>query len=198
MKAVFERIWRLALLYQDKRDDKGHAKTVLNFALRLVKKEKADENVVIPAAILHDIGWSQLPKEERLSIFVKETTMKVATSLRIKHEASGVKMTRNILEGVKYDSGLTEEILEIVSRHDTRVGFISKNEGVVRDADKLWRFSKTGFWVDVKRSGVNPECLRQKLKAQIDEKNFFYSETAKGLAIQELEKRRKEFKIQCV
>jgi len=40
---------------------------------------------------------------------------------------------------------LVPEILEIISHTDTRKGFISKNEGLVRDADKLWRTSQRGF-----------------------------------------------------
>jgi HD superfamily phosphodiesterase len=193
MKAIFEEIWELALPYQDKRYDKGHAKIVLGFALKLVKTERVDENVVIPAAILHDVGWVQLPKKERLSIFAKKTGDAKIASTRRKHEAAGVKLARKILEKVSYEREDVGEILEIISRHDTRIGFISKNDGAVRDADKLWRFSKIGFWADVRRYGEDPERLRQKLKVRIGEKNFFYSETAKEMAMQELEKRRKEF-----
>ena len=63
MKEIFEKIWELALPYQDKRDDSGHAATSLKYALQLVELENGDEDVIIPAIILHDVGWSQLVKE---------------------------------------------------------------------------------------------------------------------------------------
>jgi len=195
MKAIFRKIWETALPYQDKRDDKGHAKIVLDFALEFVKKEKADENVVIPAAILHDLGWSTLPKKESLSIFRESTAEEKIVGAIRKHEIAGVKLAGQILKRVGYPPGMVEEVLEIVSQHDTRVGFISKNEGVVRDADKLWRFSRTGYGIDVKRSGDVPAHLYLKMKAQIEEKGFFYSERAKKLARLELEKRKEEFGI---
>lgn len=192
MKEIYSSIWKLALPYQDKRGDEGHAETVLNYAIELVKSEGADEEIVIPAAILHDIGWSKLPKEERLGIFGK-IKKEDKQYLQKKHEITGVDLAKNILEQVNYDTPSTEEILEIISGHDTRAGFISKNEGVVRDADKLWRFSKKGFWVDVIRGSYTPNAHYKKLKDNVKEKDFFYSETAKNIAKFELEKRKNEF-----
>ena len=60
---VHKKIWELAFPYQDKRNDEGHAECVVSYAQKLLLAEKADSNVVIPAAILHDIGWSQLSAE---------------------------------------------------------------------------------------------------------------------------------------
>ena len=62
MEEIFQKIWDLAEEYQDKRDDEGHAKTVLEYAIKLLEILPANEKIVIPAAILHDIGWSQLSK----------------------------------------------------------------------------------------------------------------------------------------
>jgi len=193
MKQIYEKIWNLALPYQDKRDDDEHAETVLHFALELLKHEKGDESVIIPAAILHDIGWSPLPKKERMFIFGK-VSHRDKIKMQKKHEEIGTKMAREILEKVNYDSKLINEILEIISQHDTRQGFISKNEGIMRDADKLWRFSKTGFCTDLKRRDYSPSEWREFLAKQIDSPNYFYSETGKKIARRELEKRKEEFK----
>jgi putative nucleotidyltransferase with HDIG domain len=192
MKEIFKKIWELALPYQDKRDDEGHARTVLYYAFKLIKLENVDENIVIPAAILHDIGWSQLAKEKRLSIFGKKISKKDIIKIQKKHEKIGVKLAREILERVNYNPDLITEISEIISQHDTRKGFISKNEGIVRDADKLWRFSKKGFRADVKRFKVAPEHSYKRLKTEINLPNFLYSGNSKNIARQELEKRKKE------
>lgn len=193
MKEIFEKIWELALPYQDRRNDKGHAQTVLDYAFELLKIENADEDIVIPAVILHDIGWSQLPKEERLSIFGDRLKKEDKIKVQKKHEEFGVKLAKEILGQVNYNKNLIDEILEIISGHDTREGFISKNEGVMRDADKLWRFSKKGFWIDIKRNNFTPEYLYERLKLKIDSPNFFYFETAKKIAREEEEKRKQEF-----
>ena len=72
MKEIFNKIWELSLHYQDKRDDFGHAETSLKYATELVTLENGNEDVVIPAVILHDVGWSQLPKERCLIIFDRD------------------------------------------------------------------------------------------------------------------------------
>ena len=53
MKEVFNKIWELALPYQDKRDDPGHAEVALRYATELVNLEKGNEDVVIPAMVYY-------------------------------------------------------------------------------------------------------------------------------------------------
>jgi hypothetical protein len=53
MKEIFEKIWETALPYQDQRNDDGHARTTLKYAKKLVKLEDGNEDIVIPAIILH-------------------------------------------------------------------------------------------------------------------------------------------------
>ncbi len=193
IKEKFNQIWDLALSYQDKRDDEGHAESVLQFVSKLTELEKADEDIAVPAAILHDIGWSKVPKEEAMKNFGNKIGNNTKIELQKKHEEIGVEMAREILEKINYDADMTNEILEIISAHDTREEFVSKNEGVMRDADKLWRFSEKGFWLDVERGSYTPEGRYEMLKEKIDSPDFFYSESAKKIARKELEKREKEF-----
>ncbi len=194
MKKIFEEIWKLALPYQDKRDDKGHAEITTNYAVQLLKLEKANEDVVVPAIILHDTGWSQLSSKDRMLIFNHQATKKQKLTVRYKHQDAGVKIGREILEKVNYPSELIPEILEIISQHDTRKDFISSEDGLVRDADKLWRFSKTGFDADIIRNRFDFWGLYDKLKEhRIEKDGFFYFKQAKKLAYKELEKRKKEY-----
>lgn len=181
MKKIYEQILESALPYQDKRDDKGHAETVLNYAIKLLETEQGNENVIVPAAILHDIGWSQMSEKERMSCFKK-----FDRNIRIKHQKLGVDLAKKILEKINYNPKSIEEILEIIYGHDTREGFLSQNDGMVRDADKLWRYSKIGFWTDHRKISLSKKEHYETLKKNIDAKDFFYLGKSKDIARKEL------------
>jgi len=201
MEKTFEIIWKLAIPYQDKRNDKGHAKTVLHFALKLLKIERADKNIAIPAAILHDIGWSQLSKEERFFIYKNKITkeveikMKSKIKVRVKHELLGAKLAKEILEKIKYDKNKIKKIIAIIKQHDTGETILSQEDRLVKDADKLWTFSKPGFKADMKRFNFSPtECCSVLVK-NLTMPGYFKTKSAKKIARQELEKRKKNFKL---
>ncbi len=191
---IFQEIWDLALPYQDKRDDEGHAEIVTEYAIKLCRIENADLDVVIPAAILHDIGWSKIPKEEATKCLTgsKRGNATERAQLRELHQSHGVKMANQILKKVEYDTNLVSEVLEIISQHDTREGFISTNEGVMRDADKLWRFTERAFIADSKRLRLSNEEAITEAENYLEIKDFFFSENAELIARQELKKRRRE------
>lgn len=115
--------------------------------------------------------------------------MLIETSDPFRILPEGVLATR-ILADVGYFPDLTKEIIEIISAHDTRKGFISKNEGLVRDADKLWRFSTVGFEADVRRFGVSRESQCNRLATELDAKDYVYSRSAREIALEELRLRR--------
>ena len=194
MKTILKKIWELALPYQDKRDDIGHAEVTLSYAKKLITSDNGDEDIIIPSIILHDIGWSQLSEKDRFIIFDHDATKDQKLAVRIMHQDESVRLGRKILMDVKYPSEKMPEILEIVSQHDTRNGFISKNEGLTRDADKLWRFSKIGFEKDRIRNSYSFQKLYEFCNSKIDLKNYFYSETARKIARAELEQRKLEAK----
>jgi len=199
MKEIFEKIWELALPYQDKRDDEGHARSVTDFAFELLKTESADEDILIPAAILHDIGWSQLSEEERFYVFknkiTKEVEMKTKSkvNVRVKHELEGAKLAQKILEKVDYDKNRIKKIIKVIKQHDTGKNIISPEDRLMRDADKLWSFSKLGFQADIRRFGLFPkECYEMAVK-RVDMPNYFNTESAKKIARKELEKNKIKF-----
>ncbi len=190
MQKKIEEIWKLALPYQDKRNDKGHARITTQYALKLLESENGDRNVVIPAIMLHDIGWGQLSEKDRMLTFDDRATKEKKLEARYKHQNEGVRLGRKILIQVNYSKDLIEEILEIISQHDTREGFISQNEGLVRDSDKLWRFSKTGLTADLVRSNFSFQQKYQMLCDDIECRNYFYSDIAKKIAYEELKTRK--------
>jgi len=191
MKEIFKVIWGRALAYQDQRNDHGHAEVTLRYAQQLLTIEQGDENVVIPAIILHDVGWSELPDRDKFLAFDHQATAEDKRAARFRHQERGVKIAQQILQAVDYPKQWREEILEIISQHDTRQGFFSANDGLVRDADRLWRFSQVGFAADVAR-GYDPAALVTKLQGRLAEPDFFYSLSARKIAEQELALRVKE------
>lgn len=195
-KKEYQKIWETALPFQDKRDDAGHAEIVTRFATKLCELEKADGDIVIPAAILHDIGWSQLSEEEKFIIFGSNATKEEMLHVRIRHQKEGAKLAEEILEKLKYPSEQIKQILEIISQHDTRKGFFSKEDGIMRDADKLWRFSKVGLDADIRRREMPFDEYYNRMEKRIEEDNFFFSESAKLLAREELIERRKEYEVE--
>jgi len=192
MKEIFEKIREAAEPYQDKRDDDGHARVTLKYAQQLVETEGGNEDVVIPAIILHDIGYSQIPRERRMLIFDKNATPEQRKEIQFEHQRESVRLGGEILKQLEYPEELNPQILEIVSQHDTRKGFISKDEGLVRDADKLWRFSKESFSVNKNPDGADMEERCNRLEKDLENPDFIYSESARIIAREELTKRRKE------
>jgi hypothetical protein len=212
MKKIFQTIWDLALPYQDQRDDPGHAEVTLYYAQLLSRYEKGNRDIIIPAIILHDVGYSQIPKERRMLIFAREAKREQRLAIVYEHEIESIKLARKILEKVDYPSPLIDEILEIISQHDTRQGFISKNEGLVRDADKLWRTSRRCLDAgearakarqQMKMKGSEEKPTRKDpdrkppdrwrmMKKGILKPGYFYSERARNIALKELKLRKKE------
>lgn len=105
------------------------------------------------------------------------------------HQIESIKLATKILRKVNYPDDLTDEILEIISRHDTREGFISKNEGLVRDADKLWRTSREGFEVAEARAKAREAERLKNFEEGINRPNYFYSEIAKQMALADVKLR---------
>ena len=144
---------------------------------------------IILAAILHDIGWSAASEKERY-IVARNPPPEVDYPLRIKHEKEGVRLAREILETVGFDK--VDRVLEIIDGHDTRDHFKSIEDGIVRDADKLFRYTDVAIEICLRR-GFTLKHLYDDQLANIDKPNFFYSEISKEIARKELEKEKWNF-----
>jgi putative nucleotidyltransferase with HDIG domain len=191
-KEIYQIIWEAALPYQDKRDDAGHAEIVTKFSVKLCELEKANGDVVIPAAILHDIGWSRLSREEIQIGLGVDTAKDRMHEIRLKHQRESVDLGRKILEEIGYPPELMEKIIEIISQHDTREGFFSKEDGCMRDADKLWQFSQEGFEADIRRKKRTFQEHYAHNEKKINRPGYFFSESAREIAKQEIAERLEE------
>lgn len=184
MKEAFKEIRRLAAPYLDTRKNDIHTDIATEFVFKLLEKEGGDEDVVVPAIILHDVGWKRVPEELQLKAFEPKAN---SPELNRIHEVEGVRIAKEILEKVKYDKDKTEEILRIIDGHDSRKEAFSLNDRIVKDADRLWRYTKEGFDIDTERfSETFPEGINR-LTSNLDK--WFITNSAKEIAKEEIKKR---------
>jgi len=99
------------------------------------------------------------------------------------HEVEGAKIAGELLQQVGYDPTLVEKITEIILEHDSRHEAISHNDALVKDSDKLWRFSRDAIRVDPLRFRVDPVAHVVWLGHQID--GWFLTPTGKNMALAE-------------
>lgn len=185
--SVFTQIRKLVRPYLSTRHNDVHTTISTQFAYRLLSAEGGQESIVIPAILMHDVGWSKVPEGLQIKAFGPNATMPELTR---RHESEGVKIAAEILDGLDYDSEQTAQILQIIGGHDTRKKAISLDDQIVKDADKLWRYSRRGLQIDVERFGESYEQGLNRLR-----KNWpgcFFTYTARKLAWQELQKRERE------
>ncbi len=186
----YRKIYELAKPFLDTRENETHIRVCYTFARRLLEAEGGDERVVLPAVILHDVGWKCVPEELQLKAFGPGKKDKDMNRI---HEVEGAKIARRILEQVKYDPVLTDEIVEIIIGHDSRRDPLSHNDSIVKDSDKLWRFSEQALQIDPPRFGIDPKVHNAWLKEQID--RWFITRTAGIMARQEQKLRAESFEI---
>ena len=133
-RLVFKRIFKLAQPYLKTRYNDVHTEMSRQLAYELLRAEGGQESIVIPAIILHDVGWYKVPAALHLKAFGPKAT---SPELNRNHEQEGVRIAENILTKVNYDKDKISEILKIIDGHDSRKESISLNDSLVKDADKL-------------------------------------------------------------
>lgn len=186
-RSVVETIHQLARSYLNTRRNDVHVEISLQFARELIEAEGGDADIVIPAIILHDVGWKKVPEALHLKAFGPRAT---SPELNRMHEEQGVQIADDILSKVQYDQGKISEILNIIDGHDSRKDALSLNDRIVKDADKLFRYSQKGFEIDNQRFEETVTEGLSRLKKYLD--RWFFTQTAYRIAKAELEKREKE------
>lgn len=185
---IYDKIYQAAEPYWDTRHNDIHLPLAYDFAKKLLAcYPQADESVVLPAILLHDIGWKMVPEERQLNAFGPKATDKAANRL---HEAEGVRLGGEILASLDYDPAKTQEILTIIDGHDSRLEALSLNDSLVKDADKLWRFTSTGVDIDYQRFEVELAVYLDYLGQKIEE--WLFTPEAKEIARSELARTRLE------
>jgi len=176
--SVYDEVYREAEAYLDTRQNDVHVSLSYDFARRLLAHyPDADEEIVLPAIVLHDVGWKMVPEEKQLSAFGPKAKDKKTQRI---HETEGVKIAEEILTLLNYNKVKTLEILSIIDGHDTRLEALSLNDQLVKDADKLWRFTPTGVDIDHARFGIPRDSYMKWLDTVIDD--WLFTPEAKKMA----------------
>ena len=156
----YEHVWAAARPYLRARKNDVHVLLSYGYAETLLAEHPdADPDVVLPAVILHDTGWAVV---EHRTEEVGPDMLK--SDLRRAHEIEGARIAREIVgDG---------EIATIIDGHDTRLYALSRNDELVKDADKLWRYSTTGVAVGCDFFGLTPAEYADHVEHELDDVLF--------------------------
>jgi hypothetical protein len=187
MKRIYQKIFERAKPFLRTRKNLIHTKIALRYALKLLNHEKGEEEIAIPAIILHDVGWKTVPENLHLTAFGPNPSN---PKLARVHEVEGAKIAKAILEKLHYPPANVKEICQIIQGHDSRKRPISWNDRIVKDADKLTRYSRKGMTIDSDRFQVPTGIHINFLEGKVEE--WFLLLTSQKLAREEINKRRKE------
>ena len=161
----YAEIWRLAEPYLKTRSNDGHTIYAYGIARALVDLHPdADADVVLPAIILHDTGWSQVPDAEVLDAIAPGGGR---PDLVIRHEKEGARIAAEVLAAVGHDAERTERILEIIDGHDSRREALSLDDALMKDADKLWRLTPHGVDTVMEWFGLDREQAHRLIASRV-------------------------------
>jgi len=189
LKDIYKRIWDLARPYLNTRKNDIHTEISAGFAQELLAREGGDEDIVMPAIILHDVGWKKVPEDIQLKAFGPKASMPEWNRV---HEVEGAGIAGDILRKVNYPEDKILEIQEIIQGHDSRKEAVSVNDGIVKDADKLWRYSEEAIRGIQMGFGLTWEECLERLRKNLEP--WFLTESGKRMAEEALEKRVKALK----
>lgn len=137
MREKYQKLWELAKPYYEKGRvyDIPHIEWMMGEVDRIAKIEALDEDLLMPIAILHDVGYS-VAGHANPNIKCKDS--------KKAHMEEGAKIAEKLLREINYDPGLTEKIVRYISMHDNWIfdddaPFKECREmGVFNDLDFLW------------------------------------------------------------
>ncbi len=125
MQERLDRVWNAMKSYfgEDQRRI-DHALRVTGFAEEILLHEKADREVVIAAALLHDIG-------------IREAERKYGSSAGDLQEREGPPVARDIMTDLGFDEVVIDEVCAIIASHHSPGEVDTDNFRVIWDADWL-------------------------------------------------------------
>ena len=167
--------------YWQFRDNDIHIPESTRFArMLLAAHPEADPAIVLPAILMHDNGYANVPPE-LLFAGLKDAPVGFSADVTRLHEIEGVKIARAILEKLEVSEPEIVEICAIIDGHDSRETALSLNDQLVKDADKLWRYTISAAnlagrgWMKMR-----PEAFNHYVTERID--RWLFTDAAKRLA----------------
>jgi hypothetical protein len=182
----YDAVWRAAEPYLRVRKNDVHVPLSYGFAQRLLDiYAQADRDIVSLAILLHDIGWHSIDMKDIIEKGFGPNMMQ--SDVRFLHESEGVRLSRDILSALGWPEPVIAAVGEIIDGHDTRKHPRSLNDRLVRDADKLWRFTVTGVAIACDWFKLTPHAYADRLVQQFD---WMETEAGRDMAVAELPRTR--------
>lgn len=159
-------IWRAIVSESRARSNDIHLPISFAYAQRLCDAyPDADALVVRVAILLHDTGWARVDESRILTEGFAGDWRKA--DVRFEHERHGCDIAREVLPPLGYDEEFVTKVITIIDGHDTRPESQSLEDSLVRDADRLWRFTPTGIALASSWFGLTPAEYCRRLRAEI-------------------------------
>lgn len=180
LPAKYQPLWAecLPLLRLGRPGDDEHAAETVKLVLDYQGRLEFDADVLIPVAMLHDIGHSVILPEH----FKYITGQNKLVNGKLIHMLAGAKIARDLLQKVGYDPEKTQEIIDIISMHDAdqlkvddwRSWYDTQNKKVFHDLDALDRYTEKRLRSMVDSGMYDMDEILKELSRLLD--NFLISE----------------------
>ena len=136
-------VWLLARPWLDVRSNDIHTLHAYTLGQALLQAHpQADADIALTAILLHDTGWKLMPVEKLTSAIGPNAKY---PELQREHEIAGVGIAQDVLASLAWPQARLDRVLAIIDGHDTRKHALSLEDSLMKDADKLWRFTPHGI-----------------------------------------------------
>ena len=164
--ADLDPIWKSVVTETRTRGNDIHLPISLAYAERLCDAyPEADAQVVRVAIVLHDVGWARVDESRIISEGFSGDWKKA--QIRFEHEKQGCIIAREVLAPLGYSPEFIGAVCAIIDGHDTRKEALSLEDALVRDADRLWRFTTAGIALASGWFAMDPATYTDRLYEQI-------------------------------
>lgn len=181
--ARYDPVWRAAEPYMRARKNDVHIPLSFDWAQKLLALHPdADRDICSLAILLHDIGWYSIDMERIISEGFRGDNF-LQSDVRYLHETEGVRLGTDVLRETGWGEDIIASVCEIIDGHDTRPDPHHLNDRIVRDADKLWRYSVTGVAVVCDWMDMTPKQYADRL---VDQMHKLETEAGRNMAEAEL------------
>lgn len=187
--ASYQELFKAAEKYMRVRKNDVHIPISYHYAMKVAKHyPNADIDLVTAGIILHDIGWYSIDEDD---IFKKgfQSENFMQSDVRYLHESEGVRLGTEVLKSLNCEDNFIGKVNTIIDGHDTRGFAKSLEDEIVRDADKLWRFTITGVSVACDWFKQTPSIYCNRLETDIIP--LLHLPESVALATKDLEETRK-------
>jgi hypothetical protein len=186
--ARYAHIYDLAEPYWQTRSNEIHVPGSYALARELLAAyPQADADVVLPAILLHDVGYMVVPADDHLK-GLAGAVKGWEPDITRRHEIQGAALAGEILGLVDWDPERTVLIQDIVDGHDSRPEAESLEDRLVKDADKLWRYTESAVRICYRWMELSPDAYMDWVESEID--RWLFTEAARELARRELARSR--------